>query len=280
MSESGGLRTLLKSSFSTGDFYRAMNDSFKQMYGRYGMLHFSFYKNPEDDLFQGQINLTEHCISRLPEIKGKNILEIGCGNGFQSLYVLKNFQPATVTGIDINEYSINIAKAHVEEEKIENATFHVDNAQELSKIKSESMDMVINIESAFHYPNKDKFISEIYRVLKPGGHFLIADILNKKDNANLSPKKWRKGMSLFHWSENTYMEAFKRYGLEVQEREDITQPVIKGFKQYRNWFPRERPVGFFHYMALKLFTMINVYINIFLFSRRRDYIVFSGVKKN
>ncbi len=255
-----------------------MNDSFMQMFGKYGMLHFSYFKHPDDDLFQGQINLTEHCISRLPELKGKNILEIGCGNGFQSLYILDKFKPGSVTGIDINEYSINIAKARVVEGNIQNATFHVDNAQELTKVESESMDMVINIESAFHYPDKDKFLSEIHRVLKPGGLFLIADILNKKDDANLSPKKWRKGMSLFHWSENTYMEAFKRHGLELKEKEDITQPVIKGFKQYKNWFPKKRIVGFFHYQALKIFTLINVYINIFLFSRRRDYIVFTGIK--
>ena len=46
-----------------------------------------------------------------------------------------------------------------------------------------SFDVVLSLESAFHYPSREKFIREVKRVLKPGGKFMLGDILiNKKSN--------------------------------------------------------------------------------------------------
>jgi len=47
------------------------------------MLHYPFYVNPNDDFLQSQKNLTDYCLLLLGDVSGKNILEIGCGNGIQ-----------------------------------------------------------------------------------------------------------------------------------------------------------------------------------------------------
>jgi len=270
--------TFIKSGYSTDSFYKAMNMAFDKYYGKYLMLHFSYFKDKSDDLVQGQKNLTNHCISKLPDLKNKKVLEIGCGNGMQSIYLFKEYKPEHITGIDINQYSISIAREEKEKLKLNNIDFFVDNAQDISNIADNSIDIVVNIESAFHYPDKKKFLNEIFRVLKPDGHFLVADIINREKNRRFIPKLWHKGMNLHHWTDNDYNLMFEEKELKVSEKEDITLPIIKGFKNYRRWIVRNRSLGFFQNMMIRIFLFINVRINIYLFTRRRKYMLYSGVK--
>ena len=43
----------------------------------------------------------------------------------------------------------------------------------------ESFDAVINVEASHIYPNFERFLGEVARVLRPGGHFLYADFRNR-----------------------------------------------------------------------------------------------------
>lgn len=270
--------TFLRSGFSTEYFYKSMNMAFEKYYGSYMMLHFPYYQSDSDNLLDGQKNLTHYCLSQIPEIKDKRVLEIGCGNGMQSMYLYSEFEPKHITGIDINEHSIAIAKAEKANRKLIDIEFHVDNAQELSCIPDNSVDVVINIESAFHYPDKKRFISEIYRVLKPDGHFIIADIINRDENRRLPSKKWNKSMNLHHWTHDEYIKAFSLNKLAVHAHNDITPMIIKGFRTYPNWIVKDKSVKFAYNMMILIFLFINVRINIFLFSKRRKYFVYSGQK--
>ena len=47
----------------------------------------------------------------------------------------------------------------------------------------DSFDAVINIESSHTYPNFSRFLAEVARVLRPGGHFLYTDVRNTPDIA-------------------------------------------------------------------------------------------------
>jgi len=272
------IATFLKSGYSTEHFYKAMNMAFNRYYGQYLMLHFPYFKSKSDTLIDGQKNLTHFCISRLPDLAGKRVLEIGCGNGMQSMYLLKNYKPKHITGIDINTYSISIAKAEKENRQLECIEFYVDNAQQISNIADNSIDIVINIESAFHYPDKQKFLQEINRVLKPDGHFLVADIINRKERRKLPLKMWNKSMSLHHWTDDDYLGSFSECGLSLSSQDDITMPVIKGFKTYRNWIIKNKSLKFVHNLIIRIFLFINVKINIFLFTHRRQYMVYCGLK--
>ncbi|MBE0655665.1 MAG: class I SAM-dependent methyltransferase [Bacteroidales bacterium] len=272
------LRTFIKSSYSTEHFYKSMNLAFEKYYGQYLMLHFPFFKNASDDLEQSQKNLTHHCISKLPGITGKNVLEIGCGNGIQSMYLHQKFDPLHLTGIDINEYSISIAQNEVKKRSLQNIAFFVDNSQELNNIADNSMDIVVNIESAFHYPDKEKFIQQVNRVLKPGGAFVIADITNRKKREKEKPARWNRGMNLHHWTDGEYRETFSKNNFVLSSYEDITIRIIDGFRTYRNWNVKNNSLNFFQRMMVKIFLLINVRVNIYLFSKKRNYFVYSGLK--
>lgn len=279
MTISSSFTTLIKSSYSTNFYYKAMNFAFNKMYGRYNMLHYPLFKSKNDDLMQAQSNLTDYCVSKLPSLKNKRILDIGCGNGVQSIYLCNNYSPKHVIGVDINSDSISIAQDEKNNNNIDKVDFYVDNAQDLVNIEDNSIDVILNIESAFHYPDKESFINEISRVLKPKGYFLIADILTtRKRKRRIIPKFWKRKMNLHHWSFEDYKKTFLNSELKITSQDDITRLIVNGFNTYRNWFQTDKDVGRMMIMLIKIFVYLNVRLNVFLFKNRRKYMIFSGVK--
>lgn len=105
------------------------------------------------------------------DVKGKDILEVGCGRGGGLSYIKRYLEPGSATGLDLNKKAIEFCKNYYAKDKIE---FFQGNAEKLV-FEDNSFDVVINVESSHRYNSMDKFLNEVYRVLKPGGYFLITD---------------------------------------------------------------------------------------------------------
>lgn len=271
-------RSYIASGFSSENFYRSMNQALKRLNNEYTMLHFPYYKKKEDSFLQAQINLTDYCLEQLPSLRGKNVLEIGCGNGTQAIYISRKCSTGFFTGIDLDQNNIAIANQEMKRLEIKNMKFLVDDAQKLYTIESESVDCVLNIESALHYPDKTSFIREVFRVLKPGGIFLIADVLRTRPKLSLYKKWWYKKMNWHHWPANRYEDELQKANLEIKNISDITKEVIRGFLLYKNWIRTIDKKTFLNDLSNKIFLWINSKVNIYLFKHRRQYSVFVGEK--
>lgn len=269
---------LVRSIVSTGDYYIAMNESLRKIDGNYTMLHYPLVGKDNSTFTQAQKNLTDYCLLKLPELKDKVVLEIGCGNGVQSLYIYHRHTPKSITGVDLSNGNILIANELTDNMPAENIKFVVDDAQKLASIEDNSVDIVINIESAFHYPDKPAFISEVHRVLKPGGHFLIADILAKSEKKKNPLWLWKRRMELNHWPLLKYLENIKQTGLQLLISEDITHSVIEGFRKYRQWISELKEIHLIERILLKIFFRTNVILNVQLLKYRRSYYIFHGIK--
>jgi ubiquinone/menaquinone biosynthesis C-methylase UbiE len=269
---------LFGTGFTNSQYYESMNLALKRLNNEYTMLHYPLYIKESDSFIQAQKNLTDYCISLLKPIKNKEILEIGCGNGVQALYINANYDPLRITGIDISKDNIEIAKSERARANIDNVQFLVDDAQNLANIPSNSIDVLLNIESAFHYPDKSAFLKEVYRVLKPGGQYLIADILSTRKKREGLMKIWGKPMIYHFWNRNRYEEEFLKSKLVIDYSEDITQKVIKGWSIYRNWIPKIKRELFFQNIIFKIFYSINARLNIYFLRNRQQYLIYVGYK--
>jgi len=269
---------LIKSAFSTGDYYIAMNESLRKIDGNYTMLHYPLDGEDMSTFSQAQKNLTDYCILKLPELSDKEVLEIGCGNGVQSMYIYEKYAPGFFTGVDLNHGNIMIANELTGDIPGNNIKFIVDDAQNLSTVKDNSVDIVINIESAFHYPDKSAFIREVHRVLKPGGHFLIADILTKSEKKKGPLSHWKRRMQFNHWPLFKYVENINLIGLNLLLSEDITHSIIEGYKKYRNWISDLKEAQFIKRFILRIFFRTNVILNVRLLKNRHNYHIFHGMK--
>jgi ubiquinone/menaquinone biosynthesis C-methylase UbiE len=261
---------------SSQDFYHAFNRVYEKYTGGYHMLHYPFYRSAKDDLLQAQKNLTDYCIRPVLPMSGRTVLDVGCGNGIQAMYIYTAYRPERMIGIDLNEESIAIANAEKDRRDLAGVNFFVSNAQNMACVPDSSVDVVVNIESAFHYPDKVKFLEEINRVLKPGGRFAIADLLTTR----VKKKSWERRMALHHWSLARYEKALESSPLTFLSMEEITPHVVKGFRMSRYWFSNfnYRRRSLIWKYIIRLWGGGFVLWTLYLFHYHRIYYLFTGEK--
>ena len=270
---------LVKTGTSVNHYYRNMNMALRRLNEEFTMLHFPMEGDDTSSFIQSQKNLTDFCVSLIDSLQDKHALEIGCGNGVQAMYINSRYKPASMTGIDLDPENIKIAKNEMRIREIENMRFFVDDAQKLEEIETDSMDVVINIESAFHYPDKVAFLNQIGRVLKPGGTFVIADLLTTVKKKGIGIRKlWKRNMMIHHWKKNRYEAELDFSLLDMVRSIDITKEVIRGFNNYRGWIREMKKSGFIRDLLFRIFYIINIQWILYCLRRRREYFVFVGTK--
>ncbi len=119
----------------------------------------------------GPYALNENKLKLLGSIKGKKILEIGCGGGQCSIAFAK--KGAKCTGIDISKEQIKYAEKLAEKEKV-NIKFICGSFQNLNKIKSNSYDIVFSAFALQYSPDLKKVFKEVKRVLKKKSIFVFS----------------------------------------------------------------------------------------------------------
>ncbi|ASB48166.1 class I SAM-dependent methyltransferase [Alkalitalea saponilacus] len=89
---------LIETGASTQSYYQSINKAYHKLYHKPLMLHYPFFKEPGESLEMRQMNLTNHCISCIDSLENKHVLEVGCGNGIQSVYIYEKFNPGSLLG--------------------------------------------------------------------------------------------------------------------------------------------------------------------------------------
>jgi ubiquinone/menaquinone biosynthesis C-methylase UbiE len=105
------------------------------------------------------------------DLSGKQVLEVSCGHGGGASYLMRTLRPASYTGLDLNTAGIAFCQT---EHNLAGLDFVHGNAEELP-FADQSFDALINIEASHCY-RFPRFLAEVARVLRPGGHFLYADL--------------------------------------------------------------------------------------------------------
>lgn len=114
--------------------------------------------------------LYPHMLQKIIHIYSQDILDLGCGTAELMSQVICEDSSRHITGLDLSEEMLKIAKNKLGTK----ATFVLGDAENLP-FADESFDLVYCNDSFHHYPHPQIVLSEIYRVLKPGGTFVIGD---------------------------------------------------------------------------------------------------------
>jgi ubiquinone/menaquinone biosynthesis C-methylase UbiE len=112
-----------------------------------------------------------HRTATQADISGKQVLEVSSGHGGGAAYLMRTLHPASYTGLDFNPDGVKFAQ---ERHNLPGLDFVHGNAESMP-FPDESFDAVINVEASHAYPHFDRFLPEMTRVLRSGGHFLYAD---------------------------------------------------------------------------------------------------------
>lgn len=127
-----------------------------------------------DSLHPGGLNLTQ----RIGELSGITeetiVLDVASGTGASALALTKKFG-CYVVGVDISRGLVRRSRLKIPQENLHGKLEFLVGDAELLPFRDSVFDVVL-CECAFNlFPNKEKVISEIYRVLRGGGKFILAD---------------------------------------------------------------------------------------------------------
>jgi SAM-dependent methyltransferase len=125
---------------------------------------------PADEPNRACIQLYHHVAMQV-DLRGKNVLEVSCGHGGGASYLARTLQPKNYTALDLNPAGINFCK---QSHRVDGLNFVQGDAEKLP-FEPNTFDAVINVEASHCYPDFPRFLAEVARVLKPGGHFLYTD---------------------------------------------------------------------------------------------------------
>lgn len=155
-------------------FYDASSLLWEQIWGEH--MHHGYYGpngTYKRERRQAQIALIEELLTWAEVEHPQTILDVGCGIGGSTLHLAEKYN-AHATGITLSPVQATRGQERAEIMDLDlRVQFEVANALEMP-FDDDSFDLVWSLESGEHMPDKEKFICECYRVLKPGGKLIIA----------------------------------------------------------------------------------------------------------
>jgi ubiquinone/menaquinone biosynthesis C-methylase UbiE len=131
---------------------------------------FDYTSTNYDDYVEKNMILTSNLLLREVKIpENPTALDVACGTGISTLELVKRCNGlGTFIGVDISQSMINQAKQKAAANSYTDLRFLLGDAEKLDFPES-SFDLVISNMSFHFFPNQRKALSEMYRVLKPGG---------------------------------------------------------------------------------------------------------------
>lgn len=145
------------------EVYNIMNDEYSHLEGY----------NPDADLKLGCGLPTEYAKIK----QGDTVVDLGSGAG-NDCFVARHETGETgkIIGIDFTQAMIDKARANAEKRNFNNVEFRLGDIENIP-VSANVADVVVSNCVMNLVPNKPKAFGEVYRILKPGGHFSISDIV-------------------------------------------------------------------------------------------------------
>jgi len=148
-----------------------------------------------------------HHVAGAVELQGLAVLEVGSGRGGGSYFVKRYLGPSQMVGLDYSEHAVSLCRQTY---NLPGLRFVHGDAEDLP-VDDASFDAVVNVESSHCYGSTSRFLAEVVRVLRPGGHFLFADFRQNE---------------LLQLLDSQLAES----GLRTLVKQDITSNVVAAMK--------------------------------------------------
>jgi ubiquinone/menaquinone biosynthesis C-methylase UbiE len=103
-------------------------------------------------------------------VRGQRVADIACGTGYGT-QLLAQAGATSVHGVDLSLDAVEFARKHY---PATNAQFSAASAEALTLFADGVFDFVVSFETIEHLPNVDAYLNEMFRILRPGGKFLVS----------------------------------------------------------------------------------------------------------
>jgi ubiquinone/menaquinone biosynthesis C-methylase UbiE len=152
-----------------------------------------------------------HAVGGQAPLAGRRVLDIGSGRGGGARHLHSHFGARETIGCDIAQNAIRFCgKVHG---GVPGLSFRQGDATALA-FADDSFDAVVNVESAHCYTDPRAFFSEVRRVLRPDGAFLLADF---------TPPRCHPAEARLH-----LVDGLSQAGFAITAITDVTAHILRG----------------------------------------------------
>ncbi len=171
------------------------------------------------------LNLADRLMSLTPVVRGGSILQLDSNEGGMVKLLLSRYRGSPVTGMTSFYWKIERCRVN-----ISRARFHGMNRDGTMPIE-ETFDAVFAIEPCFYFNDRDVFIREMSRVIKPGGYLALFDLVDANaSEAGSSVMKANDGLNDVY----AYLSRLKKAGFDtVEHMQKCTKETWESHLEYR-----------------------------------------------
>jgi ubiquinone/menaquinone biosynthesis C-methylase UbiE len=144
-------------------------------------------------------------IKRLELRDNLNVLEVGPGPGYFSVKIARMLSVGHLVLADLQQEMLNIAKKRLQKRGLNNVEYYLCNGQTF-EFTDKSFDRIFMVTVIGEVENKEAYIKEFERILKPGGIISITEIMGDSDKMSIEDVKLLM--------QNSHLEFYKLYGTQ------------------------------------------------------------------
>ncbi len=163
-------------------------------------------------------------------LEAKQVLDIGCGGGILTEALAQ--QGATVTGIDMAELSLKVARMHLHESGLD-VDYQLNTAETFAEQHASRFDVVTCLEMLEHVPDPTSVINAACKLLKPSGRLILSTI-------NRNPKS---------------------FGLAILAAEYLLGLIPRGTHDYKNFIKPSELASCLRANGLKIDNLVGMNYN-------------------
>lgn len=229
----------IKKYFDAGLHYDSITAGWRYILG--DNFHFGYFNSHDDNLDTATNNLIDELalLGKLgPETK---ILDAGCGIGNPASYLHKKFG-SDITGISISKKGIDLANSLICKDKYKGKIRFMLLDMTATGFPDASFDVIWVMESSHLIKNKKLLFNECYRLLKPDGLILLADVMiDKKHNFYFKLKNFFKLVNTIKTFSKAKPETPERYSELLREsgfKKIILRDIGEKTEQTLDWWKK------------------------------------------
>jgi ubiquinone/menaquinone biosynthesis C-methylase UbiE len=170
-------------------------------------------------------------------LNAKRVLELASGKGFNSAFLAERNPTVDFTGVDLTPSHVFVSSKRAT--NIPNLHFELGSFQNLT-YETQTFDLLFEVESICHATDMKSAISEAFRVLKPGGYFVLFDGFRKPEFSNFTPDQ-KTAAQLTElamavgkpWQIDHWLEIVQSVGFTVNMVKDISQAIMPNLMRFQ-----------------------------------------------
>lgn len=148
------------------------------------------------------------------------VVDVGFGFADQDMLWAERFGPRHITGLNVTPIQVRIGSERVRRRGLADRITLRQGSATAMPLPDASCDVVTAVECAFHFDTREAFLAEAFRVLRPGGRLVLADIIR----AAPVPAGWKRRVQDFTWSQ--FAQKFAIPPANADQREGYAAKLL------------------------------------------------------